>query len=186
MNASAITGTISAGQIGSVNASSITGQISSGQISSVSAGSITGSISANQIGSLNGNVININTIDSTKITSIAAGVFTAAAANITGYLYFTSMNGASSGIVMNNGGGISCPVGTITGSLVNGGTSGLGGAQLSGNATFGQVSTWGAATYINYMKGQYYSVAGNSGKSGSFVAGGKTIWVENGIIVLGL
>lgn len=69
--ASIITGTITAGQIGSVNAGSILGLITAGQINTINAGQIAGTISAGQIGSVNATSIT-GTITSSQIGSVSA------------------------------------------------------------------------------------------------------------------
>ncbi len=71
--ASIITGTIVAGQIGSVSAGTIIGTISAGQIGSITAGQITGTISAAQIGSVSAGTI-IGTITAGQISSVSATV----------------------------------------------------------------------------------------------------------------
>lgn len=71
--ASIITGSITAGQIGSVNAGAILGTITAGQIGTITAGQISGTITASQIGSVNAGVI-AGTITSSQIGSVSATV----------------------------------------------------------------------------------------------------------------
>jgi hypothetical protein len=75
--ASTISGNISASQITSITAGQITGQLSAGQISSVNANTISGTIVSTQIGSINAATITIGSIQNSQIGSVSASKLTA-------------------------------------------------------------------------------------------------------------
>lgn len=76
--ATAITGSIVAGQIGSVNAGAILGTITAGQIATINAGQIAGTITASQIGSVNATsisgLIQAAQIQAVNATAIAGSI----------------------------------------------------------------------------------------------------------------
>jgi hypothetical protein len=89
--ASIITGTINAGQIGTITAGQITGTISAGQISTIAAGQITGLISSGQIGTITAAQIT-GSIQSGQIQSVAA-------ASITGSIAAGQIGAVNAGVI---------------------------------------------------------------------------------------
>ena len=97
-----LSGTWTAGQIGSVNAGAIVGSIVAGQIASVNAVALVGTISSTQIGSINAATITIGLVGPTQISSVNAAQLNVGTINVgAGGMTFSG----TGGIKVNDGSG---------------------------------------------------------------------------------
>jgi hypothetical protein len=155
--ASAITGTISAGQIGGVNASVITGGITAGQITGVNASAVTGTLTASQIGTVNATsvtgTLTAGQIGSVNATSIA-GTLTSGqigsvnASSITGGITASQISGVNASAIK---GGIaatqitSVTAGQVTGTLSASQIGSVNATSITGGIVASQISAVNAS-----------------------------------------
>jgi len=158
INATSITGLITAAQIGSVNATTIVGQVTAGQIGSVTAGQITGQLSASQIAAVNASSIT-GQIASTQIATITAGQITGsiqanqiAAVNasvIAGQIaasQIASVNATAIQGAITAGQIASVTAGQITGQITGSQIASISAGQITGSISSGQIGSINAAT----------------------------------------
>ncbi|HLI85560.1 MAG TPA: hypothetical protein VKV17_16715 [Bryobacteraceae bacterium] len=170
VNASSITGFITAGQISQVSASSIIGLILANQISSVSAASITGQLQASQIGHVSASSI------SGQI--VASQISTVSAASIQG-----TINASNIGLIAASqiSGQISAnQIGTINASQINIGAGAAGTIDVTNTLTFS------GAGGIEFAGNGGINIGGAGGLSITGT-GGVTIWngdlsLTNGVL----
>lgn len=182
VNSTAIVGSITAGQIASITAGQITGSITASQITSITAGQITGSITASQIGSVNATAIT-GSITSSQITSLTAGqitgqitasqIATITASQITGAIVASQISSVNASAI--TGSITSSQIGsvaasTITGSITASQITSIAATQITGSITASQIASVNASTITGAITSSQISSVAATTITGSIVS----------------
>jgi len=161
-----ITGTITASQIESVAATTITGSITANQIGSASAASITGSITAAQIGSVNASAIS-GTITAEQIASITAGQITGSivATTISGTITASQITGSISADQI---GAVNASV--ITGQLASDQIASVNASAVTGGIAASQIATVNASAITGGIAASQIATVNASAITGTIAA----------------